>query len=90
MDFIIQNFDSILKLGLASIAALAFFFALRNDIVSLKTDINHIKDNQKSLAEAFTQLGNILTKVAVQDARLQMIEKKIDELSHGQGFVKIN
>lgn len=90
MDFIIQNFDSIIKLSLATVAALAFFFALRNEIFSLKTDINHIKENQKSLSEAFTQLGNILTKVAVQDARLQMIEKKIDELSHGQGFVKIN
>lgn len=90
MDWVIQNFDSVLKLALASIAALAFFFGLRNEIGSLKTDINHIKENQKGLAEAFTQLGNILTKVAVQDARLQMIEKKIDELSHGQGFVKIN
>lgn len=89
MDFLLQNFDGIVKLGLTAIAALAFFFALRNEIFSLKADINHIKENQKSLAEAFTQLGNILTKVAVQDARLQMLEKKIDELSHGQGFVEI-
>lgn len=89
MDFFIQNFDSIIKLLLGSVAALAFFFALRNDINSLKGDINHIKENQKSLQEAFTQLGNILTKVAVQDTRLSMIEKKLDELSHGQGFVKI-
>lgn len=89
MDFFTQNFDSIVKLGLASIAALAFFFALRSDIISLKGDITHIKDNQKQLQEAFTQLGNILTKVAVQDTRLSMIEKKLDELSHGQGFVKI-
>lgn len=89
MDFLIQNFDTVIKLFLGGVAALSFFFALRNDIISLKTDINHIKENQKSLAEAFTQLGNILTKVAVQDARLQMIEKKLDELSHGQGFVKI-
>lgn len=74
---------------LAGAAALAFFLALRNDINSLKGDINHIKDNQKSLQEAFTQLGNILTKVAVQDTRLAMIEKKMDELSHGQGFVKV-
>ena len=89
MDFLIQNFDTIFKVSMAAIAALAFFFALRNDIVSLRTDINQIKDNQRSLQEAFTQLGNILTKVAVQDTRLNMIEKKLDELSHGQGFVKI-
>lgn len=89
MEFLLANADTIVKLFLGCVAALSFFFALRNDIISLKTDINHIKENQKSLAEAFTQLGNILTKVAVQDARLQMIEKKMDELSHGQGFVEI-
>lgn len=89
MDFLFQNFDTAIKLFLGGVAALSFFFALRSDIISLKTDINHIKENQKGLAEAFTQLGNILTKVAVQDARLQMMEKKIDELSHGQGYVEI-
>lgn len=88
MDFLLQNYGNVLNTVVAVIAALAFFFALRNDIVGLKIDINHIKENQKSLAEAFIQLGNILTKVAVQDTRIQMMEKKIDELSHGQGFVK--
>lgn len=87
MDWIIQNFDTVLNFIGVGAAALAFFFALRNDINSLKGDINHIKENQKSLAEAFTQLGNILTKVAVQDTRIQMIEKKQDEMAHWQGFV---
>lgn len=89
MEYLVQNADGLIKLGLGCIAAVSFFFALRNDILSLKGDINHIKENQKSLQEAFTQLGNILTKVAVQDTRLNMIEKKLDELSHGQGFVKV-
>lgn len=69
-------------------AALGFFYALRNDIGILRIDIVNIKENQKALAEAFTQLGNILTKVAVQDTRLAMMEKKLDELSHGQGYVQ--
>lgn len=60
---------------------------IQNNINGLRNDITHIKENQRSLAEAFTQLGNILTKVAVQDARLQMIEKKLDELAHNKGFV---
>lgn len=89
MEFFFQNLDAIVKLALAGVAALAFFFGIRNEIMHLRTDIDHIKENQKSLAEAFTQLGNILTKVAVQDTRIQMMEKKIDELSHGQGFVKV-
>lgn len=90
MDFLLQNFDTIVKIVIITFGAFGFFLALKNQISLLRVDVNHIKDNQKSLAEAFSQLGSILTKVAVQDARLQMIEKKIDELSHGQGFVKIN
>lgn len=90
MDFIVQNFDTIVKVFVIGFGALGFFLALRNDINSLKADISYIRENQKSLQEAFTQLGSILTKVAVQDTRLNMIEKKLDELSHGQGFVKIN
>lgn len=88
MEFFAQNFDTIFKILTITAGALGFFILLRNDITSLRVDINHIKENQKSLAEAFTQLGNILTKVAVQDTRIQMMEKKIDELSHGQGFVR--
>lgn len=90
MNLFLEYFDPFMKLVIVGATLLAFFLALRNDINSLKGDINHIKENQKSLQEAFTQLGNILTKVAVQDTRLSMIEKKLDELSHGQGFVKVN
>lgn len=87
MDYLVQNFDVVFKVLLAGCAALGLYYAIKFDIASLRTDIVHIKENQKSLAEAFTQLGNILTKVAVQDTRLQMMEKRIDELAHGQGFV---
>lgn len=88
MDFFIQNFDSLLKFMLTVCAVLGLYYAIKYDIASLRTDINHIKETQKSLAEAFTQLGNILTKVAVQDARVQMLEKKVDELAHNKGFVQ--
>ncbi len=88
MEFLIQNLDTILKVIVITFGAFGFFWALRNDIVSLRGDIAHIKDNQKHLQEGFAQLNAILTKVAVQDVRLNMIDKKLDELSHGQGFVK--
>lgn len=87
-DVILQNFDTIVKIIVITFGAFGFYYALRNDISSLRSDIDHIKENQRALAEAFTQLGSILTKVAVQDTRLNMIEKRVDELSHGQGFIK--
>lgn len=88
MELFVQNFDLIAKLVAVLAGAAGFFFALRNEIASLRTDIEYIKTNQKMLQEAFVQLNGILTKVAVQDARLNMIEKKIDELSHGKGYIQ--
>lgn len=67
--------------------ALTMFFAMRSDIRVLGHDVKRIELRQDTLGQAFTQLGNILTKVAVQDTRIGMIEKSFDELRHGQGFV---
>lgn len=89
MDQIVPYVELGIKLLAIGIGAIGFFYALKGQIDRLSNDIQHIKDNQKSLQEAFAQLGSILTKVAVQDTRLNMIEKKLDELSHGQGFVKV-
>jgi len=61
---------------------------MQNSIISLREDILHIEKRQDSLSEAFNQLGKILTQVAVQDSRLNMIEKNVDELRHGKGFIK--
>ena len=64
------------------------FFKMRGDIQLLSYDISNIKDQQKALNESFSQLGKVLTQVSVQDARMMMLEKSIDELRHGRGFVK--
>lgn len=90
MDWFVANLNTLIQIGLITGGAFGFFYALKNEIAGLRSDVSHIQENQRSLAEAFAQLGSILTKVAVQDTRLNMLEKKIDELSHGQGFVKIN
>ena len=68
-------------------AATTFIWTMRGDINIVKNDIRYLQDSQKALTEAFSQLGKILTSVAVQDARINMIEKKIDELAHGRGYV---
>lgn len=64
-----------------------FLWRMKSEISLIKADLSHLQDSQKALTEAFSQLGKILTQVAVQDTRINMIEKKVDELSHGQGYV---
>lgn len=67
---------------------LTFLYTMRGDINLVKQDIRYLQDSQKALTEAFTQLGKILTQVAVQDTRINMNERRIDELAHGRGYVK--
>lgn len=82
---------SIGQLGqaIATLVAVVWLFAItRSDIRSIQQNLLYLEQKQQSLTESFTQLGNILTKVAVQDTRLSMIDKSIDELRHGQGYIK--
>lgn len=66
---------------------LYMFFTMRTDIKVMRHDISSLEKGQTILNEAFVQLGKILTQVAVQDNRLFMLEKNMDEIKHGQGFV---
>lgn len=66
---------------------MAIFFGLRGEVRVLRHDVQHLEDRFGQLAESFKQIGSVLTQVAVQDTRLSMIEKHVDELKHGRGFV---
>lgn len=69
-------------------AVMTFIWNMKGDINIVKNDVRYLQDSQKALTEAFSQLGKILTAVAVQDTRINMIEKKMDELAHGHGYIE--
>jgi hypothetical protein len=75
---------------IVSIVGGGFLVVIRmgGDIRVMKTDMAHLKSTVSALTTAFDRLGAILTQVAVQDARLVALEKRIDELAHGRGFVQ--
>lgn len=89
------NFDWTINFGnlLAVIGVLGtwawMFLSMRAELRVQRHDLNSLKERLGSLAEAFTQLGKILTQIAVQDNRLAMLDRSIDELRHGQGFIRI-
>lgn len=68
-------------------SVIAVIYNMKGDIAIVKHDINYLQQSHRALTEAFTQLGKVLTQVAVQDQRINMVEKRMDELSHGKGFV---
>lgn len=80
--------DNIIKATAIVGGVISFLVYVRTELRQLRADVTQIKEHQKMLMDAIHQLNHILTKIAVQEARLNMIEKDIDELRHGQGFIK--
>lgn len=66
---------------------MTFFWGMKGDIRIIRHDMTNLKQRQETLGEAFTQLGTILTQVAVQDTRINRVEADIVDLRHGRGFV---
>ena len=69
-------------------SVIGLVYNMKADIVLLQNDVVHLEKAQQTMTEAFSNMGKILTSIAVQDSRISMIEKKLDELSHGKGYVK--
>lgn len=91
MDWFLEHASALMQAASILAGVIGAFFWLRSELINLRGDINQIKEHQKTLMESLKQLNNILTQIAVQDARINMIEKDIDELRHGQGYItKLN
>lgn len=70
------------------VVGIIFVVMIKSDVKVLKVQIDGLADNLKVLNSSFEKLGSILTKVAVQDARIGGIEDDIRELKHGKGFIR--
>jgi DNA repair ATPase RecN len=81
------TFGLIIQTVILGTTIYTFLYNMKNQLSLMKNDIEHLEEAQRSLAEAFKQLGNVLTSVAVQDNRINMLEKRLDELAHGKGIV---
>lgn len=87
-------FDATITIGnvieILTIAGGGAIFLVRTggDIRVMKADMGHLKGTVTALTAAFDKLGTVLTQVAVQDTRLVALEKRIEELAHGRGFVQ--
>jgi len=81
MDWILDHAVGVAQFAAIAVSVLSFALFLRTELAALRSDVNQMMESLK-------QLNTILTQIAVQDARINMMEKNIDELRHGQGFIK--
>jgi len=70
------------------LGAVIFIAMMKADIRIIRHDMKIIQLRQDALNEAFKQLTEVLTRVAVQDNRILRIENDIRELRHGKGYIK--
>lgn len=80
--------DNLVKLAAILGGAISFIVFIRNELTQLRSDVTQIKEHQKILMESLKQLNAVLTQIAVQDARINMLEKDIDDLRHKRGFIE--
>lgn len=76
------SIGSLIQSSLLLVAALAAYHTLKGDVHVLKRDVRYIEENQRTMAEAFSQLGKVLTQVAVQDNRIDMLERRLEDFKH--------
>lgn len=76
-------FNTIVVFG----SVIGFFWKVKSDISYLKFDLRILHETTKLMQQTLDQLNKVLTQVAVQDTRLLMLERTIDEMKHGQGFI---
>lgn len=81
------NVGNIIQIVVVIGGGMWIFMSLRADVRVVRHDMNNMKQRQEDLGEAFKQLGDILKQVAVQDERINQMNRTIDELRHGQGYV---
>lgn len=82
------SLSALIQVAIMSGTLAAIYYGFRNEIRILHLDVRHVEEQVKHLGHALEQLGSILIQIAVQDTRLCTIEKAVDELRHGQGFIK--
>lgn len=68
------------KVGRSTEAMDAAVAAQEKTAQALKSEIDGLKEEVK-------QVGKILTQLALQEQRLNMLDKRYEELRHGEGFV---
>jgi hypothetical protein len=89
------TFDSTINLGNALtffgfvIMATAMVYTLRANVRSLADRMREVEFELRKLTEVMVTLGRQDERLNAQTQRMLMIEQRIDELAHGQGFVEV-
>jgi len=86
-EFISTYGELLAKTAIVVGGCISFLIYIKTELTLLRADVNKVIEHQKIFMDSLKQLNIILTQIAVQDTRLNMMEKDIDELRHHKGFI---
>ena len=62
------------------IATIVVVVSMRHELKELRADVHELKVDVK-------QFAGILTSLAIQNERINLLDRRYEELRHGEGFV---
>ncbi|MCC7047215.1 MAG: hypothetical protein IT562_10920 [Alphaproteobacteria bacterium] len=74
------SIGSIVQIIVMAFGGLTVLIAIRFDVARLKGDVVDMKAEIK-------KVGEVLVAMAVQGEQISTLQKQVDELRHGRGFV---
>jgi hypothetical protein len=88
-----MTFDATINLGHILtffgfvIGGLGVIWALKSNVQILSGKIEGVTNRLTSMEEKWESVPAVLTDLAVQKVRLDNMDRRIDDLQHGRGFV---
>lgn len=71
------------------IAGLTAWFSMKGDVRVLKHDFNSMKTAVETMAASIKVIGEMTLQMTKQEQRIQFMERQVDELRRGIGFIGV-
>lgn len=78
-------FDTTITLG-NLLTAIGMVVAGLMAVMSMRSELQVMNIQVKSMADQLKLMNGVVTDLAVQDKRLEVIEATIEDMRHGRGF----
>jgi hypothetical protein len=79
---------NIIEIAVIAVGGVSVFITLRNTVANIKADVDGLQVEIKKLGEILVNLARFDERITSLDKRVTAQGRRIDDLSHGDGFVR--
>lgn len=81
-----MTFDWTISLG-HLITIVGFIFGGGGFIYAMKGEVKELRQDVRDVKSRLDKFGDILVAIGRQDERMTALDRRVDDLQHGRGFV---